>query len=156
MTVAAPCDETRETSKRTLMSGNSLIPQLSRYSMASVFALATDVGLYTLLCGFAVNAVLAGITGYAAGMITHYILSSMFVFDGRLSQKPAARRLIEFTASGLLGLVLTGLVIGVMTEYFAASAIIAKLAAVILSFLAVFFVRRSIVFAPAVTAEIRA
>lgn len=127
----------------------AVVPQLSRYSVVSVAALATDVAVYMSLCTLAVNAPVAGVVGYAVGMITHYALSTAFVFDIAHTRKSAPRRLAEFAASGLLGLMLTGLVIAVMTDYFASSAIAAKVVATITSFLVVFLVRRCIVFAPA-------
>lgn len=127
----------------------AVVPQLSRYSVVSVVALATDVLVYISLCALAVNAPVAGIVGYAVGMIAHYALSTAFVFDVAHARKSAPRRLAEFAASGLLGLMLTALIIAAMTDYFAASAIAAKVVATIASFLAVFVVRRCIVFAPA-------
>lgn len=127
----------------------AVVPQLSRYSLASVAALAIDVAVYMSLCALAVNAPVAGVVGYAVGMIAHYALSTAFVFDVAHARKSAPRRLAEFAASGLLGLMLTGLVIAVMTDHFAASAIAAKIVATIISFLAVFLIRRCIVFAPA-------
>ncbi len=126
----------------------AFLPQLSRYSIVSVIALATDFTVYLTLCATAVNASAAGIAGYAVGMIAHYTLSSRFVFDAARSEKSASRRLAEFVVSGLLGLVLTGAVIAGLTEYLAASPLVAKAAAVIVSFFAVFLVRRWIVFAP--------
>jgi putative flippase GtrA len=123
--------------------------QLSRYSVVSLLALAADFGIYIALCALAVNAPVAGVTGYAIGMIAHYALSTAFVFDVAHAQKSAPRRLVEFAASGLLGLILTGFVIAILTDVFAASAIMAKAAAVGVSFLAVFLVRRQFVFAPA-------
>ncbi|MBS0235074.1 MAG: GtrA family protein [Proteobacteria bacterium] len=125
-----------------------IMPQLSRYSAVSVLALAVDFGVYVGLCRSAVNAPVAGIVGYAAGMLAHYVLSSTFVFDVNHSQKSMQRRFVGFMASGLLGLMLTGAVIAALTEYFAAPAIVAKAVAVVMSFLAVFLLRRWIVFAP--------
>lgn len=125
-----------------------MLPQLSRYSGVSVIALTIDFGVYVALVRFAVNVPVAGVVGYAVGMLTHYLLSSAFVFDIARSQKTARRRLVEFAASGLLGLMLTAAVIASLTDYFAASPISAKAVAVVVSFLAVFLVRRWIVFAP--------
>jgi putative flippase GtrA len=133
----------------TLTRGAGLVPQLSRYSAASVVALATDLSAYTMLCTLSVKAPLAGVVGYSIGMIVHYALSSKFVFDGTVSKKATSRRLMEFAASGLLGLLFTWAVIDVLTGYFAVSAIVAKGTAVVISFLAVFVIRRRIVFAAA-------
>lgn len=146
MALATPIETIAGTPVR-VADGARIMPQLSRYSAVSVLALAVDFGVYVGLCRWAVNAPVAGIVGYAAGMLAHYILSSSFVFDVTNSQKSAQRRLAEFAASGLFGLVLTGAVIATLTEYFAAPAIAAKAVAVALSFLAVFLLRRWIVFA---------
>jgi putative flippase GtrA len=136
--------------KNSRQAGNAaVVPQLSRYSVVSIAALATDVLVYISLCALAVNVPVAGIIGYAVGMIAHYALSTAFVFDVAHARKSAPRRLAEFAGSGLLGLMLTGFIIAAMTDYFAASAIAAKVVAIIISFLAVFLVRRCIVFAPA-------
>ncbi|MFT3732834.1 MAG: GtrA family protein [Hyphomicrobium sp.] len=146
------------TNEATIASGAcpgtaAFVPQLSRYSVVSVIALATDFGVYLSLCALAVNAPVAGVIGYAVGMIAHYALSSAFVFDVAHARKSAPRRLAEFAGSGLLGLVLTGFIIAALTTHFAASAIFAKAIAVVVSFLAVFLLRRWIVFAPASNAN---
>jgi putative flippase GtrA len=135
--------------RTVLTRGTELVPQLSRYSTASVVALATDLSAYTMLCALSVKAPLAGVVGYSIGMIVHYALSSKFVFEGSGSQKAASRRFMEFAASGLLGMLFTWAMIDLLTGYFAVSAILAKGTAVVISFLAVFFIRRRIVFASA-------
>jgi putative flippase GtrA len=125
----------------------AFVPQLSRYFSASVIALAIDVAVYAAFCVANVNALLAGTVGYAVGMLAHYILSTAFVFDVEFSRKSASRRLTEFAITGLLGLILTAAIIGCLTNHFAAPAMIAKAAAVVVSFFAVFLLRRWIVFA---------
>jgi putative flippase GtrA len=125
-----------------------LLPQLSRYSIVSTVALGVDFGTYVALCTLAINAPLAGIVGYAAGMLGHYFLSSTLVFDIAQSRKSASRRLTEFVFSGMLGLMLTGLIIAVLTEHFSVGPLAAKLFAVLVSFTAVFLMRRWFVFAP--------
>jgi putative flippase GtrA len=135
--------------RTALIRGAGLFPQLSRYSVASVVALMTDLSAYFALCTLSVKAPLAGVVGYSIGMIVHYALSSKFVFDGSGSKKAASRRLVEFAASGLMGLLFTWAVIDMLTGYAAVSAIVAKGTAVVTSFLAVFLIRRRIVFAAA-------
>lgn len=144
MAFARPNDIAGSGSRKTA----AFIPQLSRYSAASIVALAIDFAIYLCLCALAVNAPVAGVVGYAVGMIAHYVLSSTFVFDVTGSEKSTSRRAAEFAVSGVLGLILTGLVITVMTERFGASAVAAKAAATVVSFVAVFLARRWIVFAP--------
>lgn len=124
------------------------IPQLSRYFTVSVIALALDMGVFTALCAAHADAPLAGAAGYAFGMIASYVLSSAFVFDVAHSRKSSPRRVLEFICSGLLGLILTTAVISALTADLAFSPLAAKTAAVAVSFLTVFLLRRWIVFAP--------
>jgi putative flippase GtrA len=130
-------------------SGNAdFVPQLSRYSLVSAIALGVDFAAYVALCALGAEAPLAGIVGYAAGMLVHYFLSSNLVFDVARSPKSAARRLTEFVFSGVLGLILTGLTIAVLTEHFSLAPLAAKIFAALVSFTAVFLIRRWFVFAP--------
>ena len=59
----------------------------------------------------------------------------------------------EFVLSGLAGLTSTFLIIAVATEGFGVTPVDAKAIAIIVSFLAVFAIRRTFVFAPAVPAK---
>lgn len=124
-----------------------LVPQLSRYTVVSAAALVTDFGAYLTLCSAEIKASLAGVAGYAVGMIVHYILSSRFVFDTQGAYKSEPRRFIEFTLSGLVGLTLTGFIIAMATGALGVPPLGAKVVAVIISFAAVFAIRRSFVFA---------
>jgi putative flippase GtrA len=124
-----------------------LMPQLSRYTLVSIAALATDFTVYIGLCSSEVKASLAGVAGYAVGMFVHYILSSRFVFNTQGSDKSESRRFIEFMLSGLVGITLTGFIIAMATGAFGVPPIGAKVVATIISFGAVFAIRRSFVFA---------
>jgi putative flippase GtrA len=137
-------DRSAPTPKRVF----AFVPQLSRYSIVSLAALFVDFGSYLALCALTLAAPMAGIASYCLGMIVHYALSTRFVFDVADARKSARRRFTEFLASGLLGVALTGVVIAILTKNFGASPFAAKAAAVGVSFLAVFLVRRWIVFAP--------
>jgi putative flippase GtrA len=135
-----------QTIERAFRSWASLMPQLSRYTLASIAALATDFSVYLALCSAEFKASLAGVAGYAVGMVIHYILSSRFVFDTQGSYKSEPRRFAEFMLSGLAGLTLTGFIIAMATGAFGIPPIGAKFAAVVISFAAVFAIRRSFVF----------
>jgi putative flippase GtrA len=124
-----------------------LMPQLSRYTLVSIAALAADFTIYIGLCSSEIKASLAGVAGYAVGMIVHYILSSRFVFDTQGSYKSEQRRFVEFMLSGLVGITLTGFIIAMATGAFGVPPIGAKVAATVISFGAVFAIRRSLVFA---------
>ena len=124
-----------------------LMPQLSRYGVVSIAALAADFGVYIALFSAAVAASLAGIAGYAVGMVVHYFLSSRFVFKTQGSRKSERRRFVEFLLSGLVGITLTGFIIAIATGAFGVAPIAAKIVAAAVSFAAVFAIRRSVVFA---------
>ena len=123
-----------------------MVPQLSRYAIVSVLALAVD---FSVFIGF--NAafglpVLAGVVGYSCGIVLHYFLSRNFVFNAMRSPKSAHRLFTEFVASGLIGLALTALVIAVATGPLGLSPIAGKILAAGASFIGVFLIRRTIVF----------
>ena len=124
-----------------------ILPQLSRYGAVSLFALAVDFGTFLTLCALTLAPPVAGIAGYLAGLLVNYSLSSRYVFDLAHSLKSDQRRFAEFLLTGLLGLIITACVIGILTEVCGAPAIIAKAAAVGVSFAAVFAMRRAVVFA---------
>jgi putative flippase GtrA len=130
---------------KRLMAG--ICPQLSRYSIASVVSLAVDLAIYTALCAFSLSPTIAAVTGYVIGMVVNYALSVRFVFETGGSLKSRRRTFAEFAASGLLGLLITTSVVALMTEWLATPASMAKFCAIVLSFFAVFLIRRYFVFA---------
>lgn len=123
------------------------MPQLSRYGVVSIAALAADFSVYIALFSAAVAASLAGVAGYAVGMVVHYFLSSRFVFKTQGSRKSERRRFVEFLLSGLVGITLTGFIIAIATAVFGVAPIAAKIVAAAVSFAAVFAIRRLVVFA---------
>jgi putative flippase GtrA len=139
---------------RRLLGDKAALPaQLSRYILVSLVAVAADFGLFVVLAWANGKASLAGVLGYAAGMLVHYLLSSRFVFDSAASGKSEPRQLVEFALSGLAGLSLTGLIIAVATEAWGLTPVAAKVIAVLVSFAAVFLIRRCFVFAPDASAK---
>jgi putative flippase GtrA len=89
---------------------------------------------------------LAGVLGYAAGTVLHYLLSVRFVFDARATDKAHARLFGEFAVTGLSGMAATAIVIAAATDLAGLSALPAKVMAAGVSFLLVFGLRRSVVF----------
>ena len=90
-------------------------PQLSRYALVSLAALVLDFSLYLALTSGGMKPVLAGVIGYAAGTVLHYVLSARFVFDAAATDKVQARLFGEFALSGLVGIGITALVIALAT-----------------------------------------
>lgn len=132
---------------RALRSGAGVGPQLSRYAVVSVAALAIDFAVFLLLNGAVGYPTLSGVAGYACGIVVHYRLSRRFVFDAAGSRKSAQRMFSEFVASGLLGLAVTAAVIALATGGLGLAPLNAKILAAAASFVGVFIVRRTIVFA---------
>ncbi len=124
-----------------------LMPELSYYTIVSAVALSVDLILFTGLTRSGMRAAAAGLVGYSVGLVLHYILSVRFVFETNGSDKSNVRRFTEFVASGLIGLAITWLIIGVATEWLHLPALIGKVGAVGTSFIVVFMLRRGIVFA---------
>jgi putative flippase GtrA len=124
-----------------------MVPQLSRYTIVSVLAFALDFAVFLALNGLFGYPTVAGVAGYSCGIVLHYFLSRHFVFFAARSQKSMHRLFTEFVASGLIGLAVTAGVIALATGRLGISAITAKIVAVVASFVGVFLIRRTIVFA---------
>ncbi len=126
----------------------AVVPQLGRYTVVSAAALALDFAVFLGLMDAGVGPTPAGVLGYAVGLALHYALSARFVFDTDRAGQPAARLFGEFVLSGIAGIAITAAVIAAATGLAGLPAIVAKALAVGASFLAVFLLRRQIVFAP--------
>ena len=124
-----------------------VLPQFSRYTLVSGLALMLDFAVYLLLAAGGTKVALAGALGYACGLALHYLLSVRYVFDPRAANKAQARLLAEFALSGLAGMAITALVIALTADLGGMPLLPAKVLAVGASFLVVFALRRSVVFA---------
>jgi putative flippase GtrA len=125
----------------------AILPQLSRYTIMSALALGVDLGLFLALTNGQVNPSTTGMISYAAGLALHYLLSVNYVFDSSIAEKSHIRLFGEFVLTGLVGLLITALVISIATDHVGLPALGGKIAAVATSFIAVFILRRTIVFA---------
>lgn len=125
-----------------------LANQLSRYTVISALALGVDFACYLALADAKYPAPIAGVIGYAIGMLLHFSLSTRYVFKKQACGKSDGRLFTEFVISGAAGIFLTAAVITVATGIFHLSALTAKFCAVAISFIGVFLLRRSVVFAP--------
>jgi putative flippase GtrA len=129
----------------------SLGRQNLRYGLASTLALACDVAIYALALRMPTAPAAAGALGYATGLLVHYALSSGWVFPDRTGERRILPTFAKFAASGLMGLIMTTAVIGLLTETGMSSAFVAKAVAVALTYFAVFLVRRRYVFASSIS-----
>lgn len=120
---------------------------LLRYLLASVGALAVDMGSFLALLALGVAPVLASATGYSLGIVAHWLLSSRTVFTDSVAQERAARARQKalFVGSALVGLALTTLIVGSGTALGVDSRL-SKIAAIGVSFMATWLLRKRIVF----------
>lgn len=123
-----------------------LATQLSRYTVVSILSLVLDFTIFLALADAGYRAAIAGVIGYTIGMLLHFSLSTRFVFKRMSCAKSDTRLFTEFVASGVVGLLITAAVISMATDMLSLSAFIAKVFAVVMSFAAVFVLRRSVVF----------
>lgn len=124
-----------------------LAPQFSRYVVVSVLALGIDFAVFLSLTHLGVlKASWAGVVGYATGLGLHFVLSSRFVFERRGMTKSQRRTLAEFVATGLIGIAITWSIIAISVEMVGLPPVVGKVLAVAISFVAVYRLRRAVVF----------
>lgn len=120
---------------------------LARYILASVGALAVDMGTFRALLSAGMTPVTASAIGYSIGIAVHWILSSRKVFADQVAAGGIARtrQKAMFVVSALIGLAVTTMIVG------GASAAgldpsIAKLCAIVVSFTVTWLLRKRVVF----------
>lgn len=120
---------------------------LIRYLLASVLALAVDVGSFLILLQAGIGAAPASALGYSIGIVAHWLLSSRTVFvSGVVTQGPGrTRQKVLFVMSALLGLALTTGIVGLVSSG-GADPRLAKLIAIAVSFAATWLLRERVVF----------
>ncbi|OYY69433.1 MAG: polysaccharide biosynthesis protein GtrA [Sphingomonadales bacterium 28-55-16] len=119
-----------------------------RYVAASIGALAMDMGVFLALLEVGLLSIAASAVGYALGILTHWMLSSRAVFHDRVSDKGTAARSQQkamFLASALLGLIMTVAIVGAGTAM-GIDPRLAKIIAIILSFLLTYALRNIVIF----------
>lgn len=120
---------------------------LVRYILASVGALAVDMGTFLALLSAGVPPVAASAMGYGIGIMVHWILSSRKVFADQVAESGMARtrQKAMFVVSALIGLGVTTLIVGGATAA-GVDPRIAKLCAIIVSFTVTWLLRKRVVF----------
>ena len=121
--------------------------RLLRYVLASVGALAVDMGLFLALLSLGTWPAGAGAAGYCAGILAHWLLSSRTVFAGSVARQGAARnrQKLLFVGSALAGLGITTAIVW-SGDMAGMDPRIAKLLAVAVSFVVTWLLRSRIVF----------
>jgi putative flippase GtrA len=120
----------------------------TRYVGASVVSLGVDFCIFMAALSFGVPPALAAASGYIAGVVCHWLISSRLVFTSQLAGTVAARRQQQglFILSALVGLGITTGIVGLCSRY-GLDPRIAKGVAIVVSFQATYVLRRKVVFA---------
>ena len=118
-----------------------------RYVLASVGALAVDMGCFLALLTAGMWAAGASALAYGAGILAHWLLSSRAVFVGSVATRGAerTRQKALFVASAMVGLALTTAIVWT-GDNAGIDPRLAKLAAIVVSFAATWLLRSKIVF----------
>lgn len=130
--------------------GQALAARYFQYGLVSLAALAVDLSAFQMLVWTGLAAAYAAAAGYVVGIGAHWVMSSRLVFRSETYIRGSAgrrRQRMLFALSALLGLALTTAIVG-SAELIGMDVRLAKLAAVAMSFQAVWLVRRLYVFAP--------
>ena len=116
--------------------------RLVRYVLASVGALAVDVGSFLALLSLAVSAF-----GYALGIVAHWLLSSRAVFADTVAERGRERTKQKalFVVSAMIGLGLTTGIVG-LADLGGIDPRLAKLVAIGVSFTVTWMLRNRVVF----------
>lgn len=118
-----------------------------RYVLASVGALAVDVGCFLALLALGVAAAPASAIGYSLGILAHWLMSSRAVFQDKVASGGMARTQQKalFVISALIGLALTTAIVGV-GDWSGIDPRLAKAVAIVVSFFVTWLIRSRIVF----------
>ncbi|EAQ28649.1 hypothetical protein NAP1_13658 [Erythrobacter sp. NAP1] len=118
-----------------------------RYVLASVGALAVDVGSFLALLSLGTAAAPASAVGYSLGIVAHWLMSSRAVFQDKVAGKGTARTQQKalFVVSALIGLALTTAIVGA-GDWSGMDPRIAKAGAIVVSFIVTWLIRSRIVF----------
>ena len=130
----------------------SLLQKLSdarfvRYGLASVGALAVDVGSFLAFMEAGLHPTPASAMGYSLGILAHWLMSSRAVFQDSVAEGGLARTRQKalFVISALAGLGLTTFIV-TLGDWVGALAMISKAVAIVISFTATWLLRSRIVF----------
>jgi putative flippase GtrA len=120
----------------------------TRYIGASVISLMLDFGVFTAALSVGMSPAIAAATGYIAGILCHWAISSRLVFASQLAASCAGRRQQQalFFLSALVGLGITTGIVGITVRN-GLDPRLAKAAAIVVSFQATYVLRRKVIFA---------
>lgn len=121
--------------------------RLVRYILASLGALAVDVGSFLAFMALGIEPTPASAMGYSLGILAHWLMSSRAVFQDTVATSGMARTRQKalFVISALAGLALTTLIVGI-GDWAGGDPRLAKGFAIIVAFTVTWWLRSRIVF----------
>lgn len=124
---------------------DSTTVQFIRYGLVAAIAFVFDFGTYALLVrGFDMHSVLAATLGFSFGLIVNYLLSILWVFKERARSKQV--EMIAFFVIGIIGLILTDIIIWILAIEMHQDELLAKLIATAIVFFWNFGARKFLLF----------
>ena len=124
------------------------------YLLASVVALASDVGVLAALVHLGVDNVPAAVAGYCVGLAIHYALATRFVFAHRRYRDVRAVEGGLYALTGVVGLAMSASIVW-LGDFAGLHLAVSKAIAVVASFAAIFALRRWLLFGAAQPARPR-
>lgn len=124
----------------------NLYIQFIRYGFVAAISLAVDFSGLVLLKEYTgIHYLLSATISFVAGLLTNYFLSSLWVFESsKLSSKK--REFILFALIGVIGLILTDILLWLFTDVFGLFYVLSKAIATILVYFWNFGARKRMLF----------
>ncbi|MBQ7876718.1 MAG: GtrA family protein [Clostridia bacterium] len=115
--------------------------QFFRYGFVGAWATVADWGvLFFLTEGAGVHYLISGVVAFVMGLTVNFLLSKKFVFSGEKTQHSSSTEFLVYAIIGIIGLVLTEIIMFVLTDvlnwYFMIPKIIATAVVFVWNFVA--------------------
>jgi putative flippase GtrA len=119
----------------------------SKYTLVAVIALFFDILIMSIHYHFDnSSAIISAAIGYLSGAIISYLLSITYVFNHRVLKDKQHIESSLYILIGLLGLLITEVIIFITMDKFQLPLLMAKAIAVVVSFLVTYLIRHNTLF----------
>ena len=125
---------------------DGIIIQLFRYCIVGGIAFVVDNGSYWLLVSGGLHYTLSAIAGFVVGLIVNYLLSKFFVFKKESASTNAFFEFIIYGLIGVLGLLITEVLLWFFIEKLFMDKIVSKLVASVIVLIWNFVARKVILY----------
>lgn len=126
---------------------NRHLVEFSKYLLTSIIALSFDYSCYWIIFKYLpIDQPVAATIGYFSGFMVSYYLLTNYVFKNSWLRQKRHYEILLFLFSGVVGATCTYLTVALYVRFVVANSHWAKNTAVITSFIAVYLLRKFIVF----------